>query len=400
MRARAILLLTLAALAPTAAFAQLEGNLYLGKAEYQTGEPVYLYFDLTNRGPSAVEIVSADAYSSCGGFRIELASSQTPQGSTCAAFGSAGSCITGAQSIAPGETRQDKVLLNYDHDLSRPGSYDFRASRTLKYGPAGTSLVNLANGLEIKTEAILHFRISDGASESLLPIFQPYIVELHAKDPEHQREAARVIGSLAPPFLEDTILSIASSPVTGSFALLGMRHLNTARSREALAAIIQNTPGYSPQKEQAIKFLSEMGDKTYFPLLLELAKAQEPDQARDYAMAVGRLGGDQALPYLSSLLNSRNSFSQANAVIALPETGSRYAVPILIALLQNSSIDVERLASIGLIRITHRSPFEAGQWFSGSPSSDYPTWMQWWRLHGNTSQIFDSGHCGEIEPLD
>ena len=400
MHARNILFLALALLAPTAASAQLEGKLYLDKAEFQTGEPVYLYFDLTNRGPEPMQFVSADSYSACSGFRIELANNQTANGSTCSLLGSAGSCISGARTIAPGETKQDKLLLNYGHDLSQAGFYDFRVSRTLKYGPAGTSLVNLTNGLEIKTDAVLHLRIDDGATEFLRTVFQPYVAELHSKDPEHQREAARAIGTLAPSFLEDTILSMATSSITWQFGFLRMRHLNTIRSREALAAIIQNTPSYSPQKDQAIKYLSEMGDKTYFPLLLELAKAQEPNQARDYVMAAARLGGDQALPYLTSLLRSTNSFSQANGVIALPETGSRSAVPILIALLQDSSIDVERLASIGLIRITHRSPLPSGQWFSSSPSNDYPNWTQWWRVHGNSSPVFDSGQCGAIEPVD
>src|SRR5947199_6959159 len=80
---------------------------------------------------------------------------------------------------------------------------------------------------------------------------------LDSKDEEHQQEAARVIGSLAPPFLEAKILDMAGSPKTRRFALLGLRRLNTTRARKALADVVLGTPGYSYEKEQAIKYLSE-----------------------------------------------------------------------------------------------------------------------------------------------
>ncbi len=171
-------------------------------------------------------------------------------------------------------------------------------------------------------------------------MFRPYVADLTSKDEERQREAGRVIGSLAPPFLEQTILSMADSPVTRLFALMGLRHLNTARSREALARIVQSTEGYSYEKEQAIKYLSEMGDKKYFPLLLDEAKKLESNQARDYVLAAAELGGEDAMPYVGSLLDSPDPFARANAVIALPQTGSRRAVPFLIDLLRSPDVDL------------------------------------------------------------
>ena len=381
------------------ASAQLEGRLYLDKDEYQVGEPVYLRFDLTNNGTEPMQGVTGSSYSFCGGYRIEISSDPSADLSSCSILGFGWSCAGGAWAIAPGETRHDKVLLNYEHDLSKAGIYSVRASRTLNYGSPAAALADLNSGVQLKTESVFHIVVEDGNPENLIGTFQPYVADLQSKDEERQREAAMVIGTLAPPFLEDTILSMLDSPVTRPFALTGLRHLNTSRSREALAKIVEDTSGYSYGKEQAIKYLSEMEDKNYLPLLLDEAKKQEPNQARDYVLAAAQLGGEDAMPYVASLVSSSDAFSRANGVMALPLTGSRRAVPVLIDLLLSPDVDLARLASIGLIRLSHRSPFETGQWFSNSPSNEYANWIGWWRLRGDDAPIYGPSQCGKIEQL-
>ena len=378
------------------AFAQLEGRLYLDKVEYRLGEPVYLHFDLTNTGTAPMQVVIGDSYSSCGGYRIEVSNKPTFDTSTCVSpsYG----CPIGAWTIGPGEVRHDKVLLNYVHDLSTPGLYDIRASRTLTFGPPA-DFVSQISGPQLKAEEQFHIRVNDEGSQDLLSMFQPFLEALDSKDEEHQQEAARVIGSLAPPFLEAKILDMAGSPKTRRFALLGLRRLNTTRSRKALADVVLGTPGYSYEKEQAIKYLSEMGDKTYFPLLLDEARKHEPNQARDYTLAAAQLGGEDAMPYVSSLLADSDPFSRANGVMALPQTGSRHAVPLLIELLRSPDLSVGRLASIGLIHLTHRSPFSAGHWFSDAPSNEYSDWMRWWMRERDRATIYRPDQCGKIDPL-
>lgn len=380
--------------------AQLQGRLYLDKESYLVGEPVYLYFDLTNQGAEPLEIIIGNSYSLCGGYQIEVSSDPSTEFSSCSPVGFAGSCAAGGRIIAPGETYRDKVLLNYEHSLTKPQTYDIRASRTLHYGFPGAALESRNFGVQIKAEALFHIRIGDASDESLAPIFQPYLADLNSKDSERQSEAARVIGSLAPSFLEATILSMLDSPVTRPFAIMGLRHLNTPRSREALASIVQTTSGYSYEKDQAIKYLSEMGDRTYFPLLLGEAMRHEPNQARDYVLAAAELGGEEAMPYVVSLVISPDPFSRANGVMALPLTDSRTAVPILIDLLRNQDIDLERLASIGLIRLTHLSPLGENRWFSDKPADDNPEWWNWWLSNGASAPIYGPSQCGKVESLN
>jgi len=97
-------------------------------------------------------------------------------------------CASGAWAIAPGETRHAKVLLNYEHDLSKAGIYSVRASRTLNYGSAAADLADLSSGVQLKTESLFHIVVEDGNPENLIGTFQPYVADLQSKDEERQRE--------------------------------------------------------------------------------------------------------------------------------------------------------------------------------------------------------------------
>ncbi len=384
------------------ASAQLDGRLYLDKTAYLVGEPIYLNFELANNGSEAVQFLSGNSYAFCGGYRIDVAPAPAVSNESCNG-GVGGSCAVGTWVLQPGETRDDKVLLNYDHDLSKPGLYTIHAARFLRYGPVTESFPNVADESEFKVEAEFHIQLVDADDESaLVPIFQPFIADLHSKDEQRQREAARVIGSLAPPFLEDTIFSMLDSPTTRPFALMGLWHLNTASSREALAKIVEASPkdSYSYDSFQALKYLSLMGDKEYFPLVLDEAEKQKPNQAQEYVVAAAALGGQDAMPFLISLLGSSDPFSRANAVMALPQTGSRDAIPLLIQELLDPDMELARPASSGLIQLAHRSPFQNGQlWGGGSPRDEYPQWQQWWAADGADAPIFPASKCGAVEPL-
>lgn len=383
------------------ALAQLQGSFSMEKQKYEVGEPVFVAFELKNIGEESVQFVRGDRYSTCGGYEIRVSSgpplihfihSSCDRGITV-------SCVVAAQRLAPGEMRRERILVNFDHDLSKAATYEVHATWAVKYGPVTEGNSFPTGGQAFKAEANFQIQVTDGNPENLAPAFQQYIADLSAKEEERRREAARVIGSLAPPFLEDTIISMADSPATLPFALMGLRRLNTSRSRETLAGFIQSNLGYSYWKERAIKYLSEMGDKKYFPLLLAVAKNQQPNQARDYVLAAAELGGEDAFPYVVSLLESADPFSRANAIMALPRTGSRRAVPMLIEQLRNPNPDVGRLASSGLMELTHRTAAQDGRLVSDAVQSDYFKWMRWWSQNASSASIYGPNQCGEVEPL-
>jgi hypothetical protein len=57
---------------PALVGSQLDGRLYLSKRTYSAGEPVFLIFEVKNKGTEPVMIGTADPLSFCGGYKIEV----------------------------------------------------------------------------------------------------------------------------------------------------------------------------------------------------------------------------------------------------------------------------------------------------------------------------------------
>ena len=181
------------------------------------------------------------------------------------------------------------------------------------------------------------------------------------------------------------------------FALLGLRNLNTARSRAELAKIVESTSEYTEQSEMAITYLAQMGDKKYFPLLLGVAQKDAPNQARGHVLAAAELGGDDSLPFLQGLLSSADPNSRTNGVMGLEKTGSRAAVPLLIEELKDPNADLGKLALNGLTGLTHRGAFGDGQVNPDPPGEEYGRWSKWWAANGGSTAVYGPRECGEIQ---
>jgi len=379
--------------------AQLRGRISLTKEVYLAGEPIYVLFEFTNVGKDAVQFTAGDPYSDgCGGYSVEVSKGPTPAHSSCEQ-GGAGECIVSTQILSGGATQYQNILVNYAHNVSKSGDYEIHAAQALNYGPITGDFNSSAGNEEFKVEARFQIRVIEGDRERLEAIYRPYVTNLVSKDAQIQRDAERAIVSGSPAWLEDTILGMLRQYTSREFALLGLKNLNTARSREELAKIVQRTSEFTQENERAVGYLAQMGDKKYFPLLREIAQKQPPNQARDYVSAAAELGGEDALPFLSGLMSSADPFSQSNGVMGLEKTGSRMAVPLLIETLKKTDLDLGKLALIGLTGLTHRTPFTGGRLYNETPWEEYGRWAAWWLANGSSAPVYGPRQCGEIEML-
>jgi hypothetical protein len=228
---------------------------------------------------------------------LEVSEEAAKERASCGERGGAGECMAGSEILAAGETRHQLILVNFAHDLSKAGNYEIRAAQEMKYA-AATGDVRLAGTQQFKVERRFTVRVVKADRERLEAIYKPYVVNLSSQDDEIQREAERAIVSGAPPWLEDTIVGMLRQYTSREFALLGLKNLNTARSRGELAKIVQNTSEETEENLTAVRYLAELGDKKYFPMLVEIAKKQPANEGREYVMAAAELGGDDAVPFL------------------------------------------------------------------------------------------------------
>jgi hypothetical protein len=72
-------------------------------------------------------------------------------------------------------------------------------------------------------------------------VFQPLLNQLRDQNSFKRIEAARALASVAPPFLEGTLLSFANDSDLQMFAPLAFHRLNTPRSKKAIAELLSKT---------------------------------------------------------------------------------------------------------------------------------------------------------------
>jgi hypothetical protein len=368
------------------AVAQLTGEFYLDKATFAPGEPVFLYFKLSNKGSDTVEIVIPDPEQPfCSGNLITVSSD--PAGtSSCPFFGDDGCVSNGnllsSSPLLPGRSSIERFLLNFHHEINAPGDYWVEARH-----------IGILNRTAGEEHTKLTFRV-DGNAPAFSPSkLQPWVDQLTSTDHAKRMEAARTLASLAPQSLESTLLGFADNPEFRRYAPLAFHRLNNPRSVEAMAGLMKMSgPGTFEQME-ATRYLAESNDQKWYPLLLDAAEKNSRISA--YPAYAAELGGDKMLPELVTL--AKNSDSRLQAVMAMGSTGSRAAIPILLDLLKSPDVGTSDRAGYSLGLLTQRTPVR--DVLNRDRQAEYSIWSQWWEREGTTAPIYKDTECGEMVPL-
>ncbi len=370
----------------------LSGRFYLEKSAFAKGEPIFLYFQVVNDGPTDEGFYPGGGpYHCLSDYRIRVSSD--PHLAPSCEPGVAGSCLEddSAVYLRPGEKYTERLLLNFEHEIGAPGEYSVDAGRYLRHSGRGV-------------HATIYFRV--GTNTIQPEAFRPWVDQLRSTDPTTRVEAARTLASLAPRSEEETLLSFTNKPEFSEFAPLAMHRLNTPRSLAAMADLLKRTePGTFEQMESA-EYLAESGDQQWFPVLLEVAQKNAGNAS--YVDDAAKLGGNKILPTLIALARSPRKkwaarstdeeFAQ-NAVAAMGYTGSRAAVPILLKFLESPDTVVADSARQGLRLLTHRTVGDPRDDRNESPQSQYRKWSQWWAREGATAPIYKATECSDFIPL-
>ena len=370
----------------------LSGRFYLEKSTFAQGEPIFLYFQVVNDGPTDEGFYPRGGpYHCLSDYRIRVSSD--PHVVPSCEPGVAGSCLEDDSAIhlRPAEKYTEHLLLNFEHEIGAPGEYSVEAERYPRHSGR-------------RVHATIYFRVGPNTIQP--EAFRPWMDQLRSPDPTTRIEAARTLASLAPRSAEETLLSFADNPELGEFAPLAMHRLNTPRSMAAMADLLKRTEPRTFEQMESAEYLAESGDQQWFPLLLEVAQKNAGNAS--YVDDAAKLGGDKMLPALIALaggsrkkLAARSTdeeFAQ-NAVAAMGYTGSRAAVPILLKFLESPDTVVADSARQGLRLLTHRTAGDPRDDRNESPQSQHRKWSQWWAREGATAPIYKATECSDILPL-
>jgi hypothetical protein len=366
------------------AAAQLTGEFYLQKTSFARWEPVFLYYRLTNNGWDSVTVASTldPGQPGCSGHLITVSSDPIPTPS-CPLLGGQGCNYNGPPSqprlLRPGESYTERFLLNFDHEINIPGDYWVEAKHS-----------GLGNSTEGDAHAKLNFRVEhDTIAPSEL---QPWLDGLRSDDRRKRFEASRTLASIAPPSLEETLLGFINNPEFRIYAALAFHRLNSPRSMDAMAELMQG-PVTNEQMEAA-HYLALTDNQRWYPLLRDAAEKNV--RISSYPAYAAELGGDKALPMLIALAKSPDrEFTGGNAIMAMGSTGSRNAIPVLLDYLNSPDVNISDRAAYALQLLTHRTAVRDEL----NRRTESAKWSRWWKREGVTARIYKDTECGERIPL-
>src|SRR5258707_8840720 len=190
------LLLFVVLLAPSLCPAQVSGTFSLEKSTFAPGEPVFLFLTLHNSGKETEEVINADPYSFCSGYKIRITRDAAPEPACFRSYG--GSCLSGVLSLGPGASRTERLLLNYRNNsqgglgapISVPGDYTIDALREIAFAPVGGDPHVYTSPDHSEAHQMFHLP-EDDAPDLSPSLYGPYIPTLDSKDSKCPRETRR-----------------------------------------------------------------------------------------------------------------------------------------------------------------------------------------------------------------
>jgi hypothetical protein len=335
-----------------------------------------------------------------------------PKGCTYGAMG--GDCFVGGYTteIAPGESATWRYLLEGDFHFTHAGTYrveltshpgkvpvepDENAMAPLLLTPVTQTLTLVVLS---RDDAALLAREKQMATE----MEEEILSQKHTPTTKAEREASwREMQNV-----RQVRRGLAVQPTTGmepifehwlqlpndfeGDAILGLQNLNTEESRAELADIAKtpNKPN-SYAQEAATRALAEMGDRKYYPLMVQLLASPDQRVRRAAIVGVGNLGGEVGVAKLAEIAQTGGAMEQGDALTALGDTKSRAAVKVLIDLMTVKNLQHPLDAEWPLFVLTHHRLDRVT--YLRTPEQAHEAWQQWWNAGGKNSPVYSPTEC-------
>ena len=357
------------------------------KEEYEVGEPVFLVLDVVNAGSQTVRISDGVCWTSVQFVVPDGSASRSVSLYGCAGTGTAGSCLSGARDLRPGQQLNRRFLVEGSSRVESAGIYSAHVEHTTNiYAP--DSFVTLGSQ---KTVSDIDVVVREGTEEHLVEAYRPLVLQVRSPDPAVRQLALTAITQNPPAFLEPLLLGVADDPHEAGAVIPGLARLGTRAAKDKLAELARPK---NPESltQPAIQALAERGDRAYCPVMLDLAQRSAGYSKMIALRGAGYLCGEKAILLAVRLLNSPDQSLRYELAYALGNTHAREAVPILLDFLADKDVNVRRAAADALTTLTHRSQ-EAGIANVEAAAQTRRSWMAWWSGNGRDAKIYGPEDC-------
>jgi hypothetical protein len=389
------------------AWAQVQVEVRTEKPQFLAGEPIFVIVEVKNVGTEQVAYGGASVkpppeLSVRNGER-RVIKGLTGCGSGSGVGGGFGVFIDHPPMLQPGKSTTFRYLLR-GYRL-KPGTYELHVSGTADVAwrepsfvqtgaprPAFTrSITEPVEGATIYRTVAL--TITAASEEALRAAYAPYVAAAESS-PRAGREAVNGILEMAPAFLEPEIRTLVKQRG---------HERGFAAAAEALAEI--DTPS---SRAELIDWFDRSDDlQIRSSIVRAVAMARHPDNLpflvsllpgrstqidnrvrRDAALGIGMIGGEAAVEALRDAPRSPDPLVAGAVFLALGNTQSKSAIPILIERAEGQKGYVSNDVCTALITLTHRS------WCGGVGLEEtQKKWRAWWAANARDVRAYAPDDC-------
>jgi hypothetical protein len=397
------------------AWAQVQVQVRTEKSQFLAGEPIFVLVEVKNVG---TEQVAYDGASLKPPLELSVRNGERRIMKALTACGS-GTVIGGGSGFAthppmlqPGKSTTFRHLLR-EYRL-KPGKYELRVSGTVDIAwrepdpfrqvgaerpPFKHSITEPVEGASIDRSLLL--TIVAASEEELRAAYAPYLSAAAQYFSRAGHEAIDGILDMAPAFLEPEIRKFVKQH--------GHERGFAYSAAEALAEIDTQT-----SRAELIDWFDRSDDlQTRFFIVRAMARARHPDNLpflasllpgrstqidnsirRDAALGIGMIGGEAAVETLRDAPRSTDPLFAGTVLLALGNTQSKSAIPILIERAEGQKGYVSNDVCTALIALTHLS------WCGGVKLEEtQKKWRTWWAANANDVRVYNPDDCPDRSTL-
>jgi hypothetical protein len=395
------------------AWAQVEVQVRTEKPQFLAGEPIFVIVEVKNVG---TEHVAYDGASVKPPLELSVRNGERRafKGLTGCGIGSG---VGGSLRVTdhppmlqPGKSTTFRYLLR-GYRL-KPGTYELHVSGTVDVGWREPSLVQTGAPRPALTRSItepvegatidrtLALAITAASEEALRAAYASYVAAAQSFS-RGGREAVNGILEMAPAFLEPEIRTLVKQR--------GHERGFAYAAANALAEI--DTPS---SRAELIDWFDRSDDLQIRSFIVNaVARARHPDNLpflasllpgrstqvdnrirRDAALGIGMIGGDVSVETLRDAPPSPDPLVAGAVILALGNTQSKSAIPILIERAEGQKGYVSNDVCNALMTLTHLG------WCGGVGLEEtQKKWRMWWAANARNVRVYSPDDCPDLSTL-
>ena len=396
------------------AWGQVEVTVRTEKPQFLAGEPVFVLVDVKNVGTDQVAYDGASLKPPLelsvrnGDRKIVKALTGCGGGD---GIGEGSGFVTHPPMLQPGKSTTFRHLLR--RYRLKPGKYELRVSGSVDVAwrepdpfshagaprpPPKRSITEPVEGAAI--DRTLPLTIVAASEDDLRAAYAPYVAVVGSFT-RAGHEAISAILEMAPAFLEPEIRKLVQQRgYEQGFAYSAaeaLAEIDTPSSRAELIAWFDRSHDL-----QARSFIVRAVARTRHPDNLPFLSSLLPGRSteiddrirRDAALGIGMIGGEAAVEALRDAPRSPNPRVAGAVLLALGNTHSRSAIPILIERAEGQKGYVSNDVCTALITLTHRS------WCGGVRLAEtQEKWRAWWAANAKDMRVYSPDDCPDRSNL-